>query len=674
MTKKNLIVRIVIFVILLALISPAFIKRVKNESDNKDVLFAINYNSAAMVLSEEELAETLKRNTADSGIKTAIIAEESVNSLINSGYITSIKYNVLCHKYDDESEEIIKKLAENSKVHNDSYIFITKREEQKKFLQKWITSKYTEDEYVKLVSETGADVYVVYMGVSEAWQMSVGFDESKIENAKKNGYDIVLSLMLNAYTNTGYIKEIENLVDKYDVKYINIKKSHNDQNSYPNAAANYNGFCSMIKDKELYLLVTEETTQLSNQKPIGYDKLIESAEGRVIRGYDTIDLDQTNANETKYEKRYSQILNSVVDRNIRFVSVNQLTNGSDSMSEKSRKTDLSTKMAVDKLESIGYNTKDYDKIYKDYSVDRTLTSAAAMLMMILMCLTMIEWLMGKRLKMVEIIALVGGVLSVPFAYVAPDSILQLYPTLFAAIAPCFAITATLVYVKNMREKLSGAMFVISSALVALLILLLCAGVQCALLSGLDYYLNSLIFRGIKLSLIVPVAYTCVAYGIIFANKNVSYVKKISDILKADIKVYWILIAGTIGSVAAIYLIRSGNVNEISGLESAMRNTITELMAARPRTKEFLVGWPCLILFLYFVKNTKINILNWSLAVGSSILFASVINSFCHVFTSAATIYARVFNGLMIGAVVSAALLIVSHIAVKIIKKHTKAGK
>ncbi len=356
------------------------------------------------------------------------------------------------------------------------------------------------------------------------------------------------------------------------------------------------------------------------------------------------------------------------------MAINQLTNGSDTIGEKSVKTDLSTKMAVDKLESVGYDTKAYDKVYTDYTVNRKLVSAAAMVMMILMCLTILEWLAGKSLKVVEIIAYAGAVLSIPFTYVAPDGIVLLYPTLFAAIAPCFAITATMVYVKNLREKLSGAVFVISSAAVALLLLLLCAGVQSALLSGLDYYLNSLIFRGIKLSLIVPIAYTCVAYGIIFADKSENYASKIGKILNSEIKVYWMIIAAVLGGVAAIYLIRSGNVEKISGVENAMRNTITELMTARPRTKEFLVGWPCLILCLYFVKNTNWSVIRWCFAVGSSILFASVMNSFCHVFTSVETIYARVFNGLLIGAIISAVLLVISHVIVKLVEKYTKAGK
>ena len=105
-----------------------------------------------------------------------------------------------------------------------------------------------------------------------------------------------------------------------------------------------------------------------------------------------------------------------------------------------------------------------------------------------------------------------------------------------------------------------------------------------------------------------------------------------------------IIAGFVGIVGLIYIIRSGNVKSISGAENFMRNTITEKMAARPRTKEFFVGWPCLILFVYYLKRTDIKLVQWLTGIGASILFASVINSFCHVFTAAEIIYMRVING------------------------------
>ncbi len=673
MTKRNLFVRILIFVVLLSVIMPSFINRVVNESTNNDVVFALNINNAQMNLSEEEMASTLDRNR-EMGVTTAIIAEESINSLINGGYVTAIKYNVLCHKYDDESEEIVKELYDNDKIHNDSYVLISKRGVWKQYLAKWVSAKYTADEYTKLQTSYNADVYVIYKGVSDEWHIPIGFDEQKIADAKENGYEIALALMLGAYTNTDYIEEIAKLVDKYDVRYINLKKMYADESKNENAKKNYMAFCDMIEKKNLYLVLTEEQTHLSNQKPIGYQELIDSSCGRVLRGYETIDVDSKNKGETIYYKRYSQIVNSVIDRNIRFISLNQIVNGTDTIQEKSEKTNLATDMAIEKLNSIGYNTDTYDTVYNDYNTNRTLISIMAMLIMILMGLTMLEWLFKKRLVKIEILALIGGILSVGFTYFAPEGIVLLYPTLFAALSPCFVITMLMVYLKYAQKKLNTALYIVSAAALSLGAMLICGIIQCALLSGLDYYLNSLIFKGIKISLIIPILYSMVAYGIIFNDSQESFAKKAISLLNANIKVYWAALAVVLGGVAAIYLVRSGNVESISPIESLMRDTITEFMPQRPRTKEFLIGWPCLILMAYYVKNTNNVVLRWIFGVGASILFASTINSFCHVFTSAGTIYMRSINGAILGIVISLIALIINGIIIRVVKKYFKAGK
>ena len=109
----------------------------------------------------------------------------------------------------------------------------------------------------------------------------------------------------------------------------------------------------------------------------------------MLRGYDTADYEIKNTGSTISDKRYYQILNSVVDRNIRFVNINQLTNGTDSFKEKSDKTNIATKKSIDRLNAAGFNTAQYDTVY-DYNVKRTLNSAAAMIIMIVMGLTIIE--------------------------------------------------------------------------------------------------------------------------------------------------------------------------------------------------------------------------------------------------------------------------------------------
>ncbi len=659
MSKKNIIIRILIMLILVAMLLPAVSQRVKNESKNNDVIFALNYNNAEMVLSDEEFHATLSQNKG-MGVNTLLIAEESINSLISAGYVTGIKYNVLCHKYDDESEEIIKQFEGDNKIHNDSYVLITKRPEAKEYLEKWIPSKYSDKEFVKKETPLGADVYILYEGVVDAWKVTTGFDESKIAKAHYEGFDIVLSMMVGGFTNTEYVKHINNLIEKYNIRFLNLKENYNNEDKTVAAQNNVKAIENLIKSKGLYVVVTENQDQLSNQKPIGYERFVEAADGKVLRSYETVDFNNPPLEET----RYHQIINSVVDRNIRLVVINQLSSSVDTFSVKSDKTNTATKMAIDKLRDIGYNVNEYNTVY-DYNASRRVISAVAMLIMIYMGLTLLEILFGKRLKKLEIVALIGAVLSVLFSLKAPEGIILLYPTLFAAIAPCFAFTLVMAYVKAAKDKQSWIMLAVTTAAITLLTLAACGMVQTALLSGLDYYINSLIFRGIKISLILPVLYSALVYGIIFASKRENYISKTIDILNMNIKVYWMIVAAFVGGIVAIYLVRSGNVSEISSAEAFMRNTITEFMTARPRTKEFLVGWPCLMMFIYYLKNVKVTFFNWIFATGSSILFASIINSFCHVFTGAQIIYTRVINGLLIAIVVCVFALVINAVIIRI---------
>lgn len=665
MTKKSIIIRLFAAIAALSLMLPAVLTRVDNEDNNRDVIVAMNYNNFEMTLSKDEFDKALTDYKAI-GVKTAVVAEESVNSLISAGYITGIKYNVLCHKYDDESEEIIKILAKDPNIHNDSYVLVTKRQDCKDYLDLWLPAKYKNDEFVKLETDYNATVYVIYEGAADAWQISTGFVVDKIKKAKENGYDVALSMMVGNYSTAKYIDIIEDLIKEYDIRFINLKSNYRKQQVREvGASRNYNPLCDLIKKYKLTLILTENQDQLSNQKPFGYNKLVSAANGRVIRCYETFDM--SGSGETDYHFRYYQMLNSVIDRNTRFVNMTQLTNGTDTFESKNERTLKAADMFIKKINRFGYNTSSFDTDFSSYNINRRLTSAAAMVLMIIMGLTMLQWLMSKRSAALEIVAAAGAVLSIPFTYLAPEPIILLYPSLYAIVAPCFCITLVFVMLRAAVKKLSLIKLILMTAAVTLVSLCICGYVQLALLSGPDYCINTLIFRGIKLSLIAPILYGAAAYGIIFCTKrSESVLTKIPALLNAQIKVFWVIIAGFVGIVGLIYIIRSGNVKSISGAENFMRNTITEKMAARPRTKEFFVGWPCLILFVYYLKRTDIKLVQWLTGIGASILFASVINSFCHVFTAAEIIYMRVINGFWIGAILSAVVFVGNLVLVKVV--------
>ena len=674
MSKKRILIRLAVILILIALTVPSFAQRIKNENANNDVVMALNYNNYEKSLSDSELLTSFEENKKI-GVNTVVIGEESANSLINSGYVTVINYNVLAHKYDEESEQILRILGRNEKIHDDSFIFITKREDAKEFLSKWIKDKYTEDEYCYTEGPFGTDVYVLYEENGTQWQVMTGFREEKIRTARENGFDIALSMLVGSYNNTDYIDEIDRLVKKYDIKYLNLKQ--NLRHKIDNSAAknNYNKLAEVIEDNNMTLVLTENEDQLSNQKPVGYEKLIESANGRVIRCYDTTDYLVNKSGETDFEQRYYKIINSVADRNIRFVNINQLTNGNDTFAVKDEKTTRATKLAIDKLNEFGYNTGEMNTSLASYSVSRRAVSALGMLVMILMWLTIIELLCGRTVKLLEIIAYAGAILSIAFTFIAPIGLVLLYPSLYAITMPCFCLTLVFVFVSKYAKKMALLPFTVSVIAITTVLFLITGIVQSSMLSGADYYLNSLIFRGIKLSLIVPILFSAVAYFVIEAQESgENPIRKFVEFLNTNIKVYWVALAMVVAAVGVIYIIRSGNVKEISGLESALRNTITDKMLARPRTKEFLVGWPCLVLLTYYASKTNCKLMRFMLSLGSSILFASVINTFCHVFTDAGVVYSRVLNGLALGLIVSAGLYLANAVAVSIVKYIIKKGK
>ncbi len=674
MSKKRILIRLAIILVLIALTVPTFAVRIKNENANNDVVMALNYNNYEENLSDSELLVSFDENKKI-GVNTVLIGEESANSLINSGFVTVVNYNVLAHKYDEESEQILRVLGDNEKIHDDSFVFITKRDEAKEFLSKWIKAKYTEDEYFYGQASFGTDFYVLYEENGTQWQVMTGFKEEKIKTAHENGFDIALSMLVGSYNNTQYIDEIDKLVKKYDIKYLNLKQNlrHKTDNSV--AKNNYNKLAKVIEDNNMTLVLTENEDQLSNQKPVGYEKLIDSAKGRVIRCYDTTDYLVNKSGATEYTQAYYKIINSVVDRNIRFVNINQLSNGNDTFAVKDEKTTMATKLAIDKLREFGYNIGEMDTSLEDYSINRRLISALGMLVMILMWLTIIELLCGKTIKPLEIIAYAGALASVAFTFIAPESIVLLYPSLYAITMPCFCITVVFAFIARFSKKMALLPFTVSVIAITTVLFLVTGIVQSSLLSGADYYLNSLIFRGIKLSLIVPILFSAVAYFIIDSQENgENPILKFIEFLNTNIKVYWVALGVVVAAVGVIYIIRSGNVKEISGLESALRNTITEKMLARPRTKEFLVGWPCLMLLTYYASKTNCKLMRFMLSLGSSILFASVINTFCHVFTDAGVVYSRVLNGLGVGLIVSAGLYLANAIVVSLVKYIIKKGK
>lgn len=674
MNKKKLynIIKLVLAVVLIAAMLPTTFARIRNESNNRSVVVSLLYNDIKMKLSAKDLDEQLDEYKK-LGVNTVTVQEEDLNSLVSSGTVTCLKYNVLLHKYEAENENMIAQLRDLPDITNDSYILITKRPASKALLAQWIPAKYTDDEYDYMVTDEGADMYVLYDGTPYTFQISVGYNENDLKYLHDKGFDISLDSKVKNYATQGYLAEYDRLIKEYNVKYFSVRDdNYRHPKKEKDAKANYEGISKLIKNNNLVLVVSENPDQLSNEKPIGYKTIFEDNSDAVIRAYETYWV--PGGDPTEYMFRYNQYLNSTIDRNIRFITVTQVINPMGTHMEQNILTQKAVKTYIDKINELGYNTKSFSLNY-DYNVNRRLVSALALVLMALMLLTMIEWLAGKIYRPLIILAAIGSVLGVAATFVLPMDLVQLYPSLFAVLAPCFALTAVFVFVSEhnseLKTNISRGGYILGSMLMALGLMLIVGMVQGTLLSGIDYYINYSIYRGIKLSLYVPTLYAMLAFYMIFLKKEAlnipGIINDIKKLMKSDIKVYWVIIALVFLYVGRIYIVRSGNVNVISSLEETFRNVITDAFPARPRTKEF-IAWPCLMLFIYYIRVRRIPLLSFVFGVGGAIVFASITNSFCHVFTNLSTIYTRVFVGVLLSIFICIGVYILNKFCLWLVEK------
>lgn len=143
----------------------------------------------------------------------------------------------------------------------------------------------------------------------------------------------------------------------------------------------------------------------------------------------------------------------------------------------------------------------------------------------------------------------------------------------------------------------------------------------ALMSTRTYLLDCAIFAGVKISLLLPMAFGCL---LLLWNLR-------KPLLQTGWK-GWLGLAAAgalLGGVLLVLASRSGDLaGGISSLETAFRNWLEYTLYVRPRTKEMLFAVPCIPVFLWACRR-KYAPLQLLCGAGVCLECVSVINTFCH---------------------------------------------
>jgi hypothetical protein len=192
----------------------------------------------------------------------------------------------------------------------------------------------------------------------------------------------------------------------------------------------------------------------------------------------------------------------------------------------------------------------------------------------------------------------------------------------------------------------------------------------ALLSDRINMLGVDAFSGVKIAFILPMIIVA-AYFFLRAKDGkldiASSFAKLRELAAVNITFLHVFMILALASAGALLILRSGNFGiPVPGFEKTARGLLENLLIIRPRTKEFLIGYPALFLAsIYYFKGGKKWL--WAYLTVGVLAPISLINSFCHVHTPLVISVIRSCAGLIIGITLGLLIYLGYSIGLKIIK-------
>ncbi len=184
------------------------------------------------------------------------------------------------------------------------------------------------------------------------------------------------------------------------------------------------------------------------------------------------------------------------------------------------------------------------------------------------------------------------------------------------------------------------------------------------LSDVSYFLEFEIFRGIKLTFILPLILVAIAFLQRFnvvdeLRKNVPATQQVKELLDKPISLKIFLALMIVAGAFVVLIARSGHTSgmPVSGAEIKIRALLEQMFYARPRSKEIFFGHPAFMLaFAAFLKRFP-KMICFLLVMAGTIGQSSMVETFAHMRTPIFMSFMRGLDGLIPGAIIGAVLIV-----------------
>ncbi|SDK96225.1 DUF5693 family protein [Natronincola ferrireducens] len=684
--------------------------RIAVEANNKAVDVVLDYPEFRdMAKQSDETLSWWFEKFAGLGVEYVGLQEETLESLLLENKQLEVLMGWQLLQEADWREKYPSEVAvyvDNKEVSEFDVFVATKSKEVFDFIRHGFTSRYAsekleilsqEEYYAILLKGTMRDALyrnnytLVDMDLklssprhkphsSKLMQVGLGFDREKINTIQQSG----LKVLARPYTyrewmSEEYLKVTFEDLEAYDMKPPVFIFSGGEVLGYPVADDMLTRY--MIEN-DIKAGLIETSVQRSHINLDGIDLLVRSLNYNAVRVFSVWPYIQQRFGYYNYEAAEeieNTLYRAVTERNIRFIYF------------KPFKVDQLSTRYNQFIYITDYNAYEemfhrFENRIADHGMILGRSSSLEPIRVRIAKQTLMGWgivaagvlLLNYLLKLnnkIKYGLLAAGLLFVPAGFVVRPMLMDKVMAMGAAIIfpslgmvyfcnRCFQY----IYREPKEERLYKQILYAVKDLVVISAISLLGGLFVAgILSHIEYLLEMDIFRGVKISQLIPMVLFIGVYIAYFGYKRkihynhqpvLSY-RDIKTFLLEDIKIIYVLLGVIVLGVGYVYLARTGHETNIqaSTMELIIRNILEENLLARPRTKEFLIAFPILMLGIYLAKN-KIKSFVFLLGLVAVIGQTSIVNTFSHLRTPVYLSFIRTLYALLIGIIMGILYILV----------------
>lgn len=657
--------KILIAVIILGLIASLAIdvQRYQVEQANKSIELIMDYEDLVALAEKEGLPpEKVLAQAKEAGITSLAVYETTFKKLNVNGKAAAVNGSVLLTNYQNGaiSDPGWRQLIESGQIKGTN-VYVTGHNQQTfQEVHEDLVRRLGQDR-VRELTISGQRVLEVKANYEEFEKMDLGMPTDEMQAVNDAGFYVVARPTNYRQCTKDDIDAFFDRLDGYQVSAIVASGSQTlgapDESQY---------MAQQMRQRGLTLGMIEGVTQL---KFFPQDGMLDIAKANDYQSARLYSIPKDEQKKMKVNEAIDRWGTTDDERNIRFNLLKTFEKPAPDM------TLLETNMSYvagvkNKLEAQGF-TMGRAGVFASFYPEAPLRSLVMLGVAagIVLYLSLVIPAMKSKQAYI-LLAVLALVMVVPVLMGHGNKIRVAAALASANVFPAISVLWILDKIRQrVPQQGAGLLRMIGTGVAALFVCGMISYVGAAYLSAsladTEYLLEVNIFRGIKLTFILPIVLVAIGFlqrFDVFDGKmddTEGFLEQFKRILDVPVKVKTLLGLFLVLVAAVVFVARSGHTMgmPVSATELKFRAFLEQAMYARPRTKEFMIGHPAFLLAAMAWFRKWPTMVLFVLVMVATIGQGSMVETFAHMRSPILMSTARGLGGLVLGAGVGAICII-----------------